>query len=215
MGRAEGRSRRRSGAPVPRILLTGGIATGKTTVARLFETLGARIIDTDQIAREVVVPGTAGLASIVQRFGPGILDAAGALDRGKLRDIVFRDAQARADLEAITHPAIRAEVAARSAAPGAPYQLIAIPVLHEKPPRSDYARVLVVDCEPAIQLRRLMLRDRIDEAAARRMIEAQIPREARLALADDVIHNDGDVSMVASQVEALHKAYLDPQGYAK
>jgi dephospho-CoA kinase len=194
--------------PMLRVALTGGIASGKSTVAQLFTTLGAKLIDTDLIAREVVVPGSSALAAIVQRFGPQILLPDGALDRTRLRQIVFKDDQARADLEALTHPAIRACVDAQSATLGGPYQLIAVPLLVEKQTQDHYDRVLVIDIDPALQLRRLMLRDQLDEATAQRMIAAQALRETRLAAAHDVIFNDGDIGRLASQVEKLHLHYL-------
>ena len=145
---------------MPRIALTGGVASGKSTVARLFETLGARLIDTDQIARDVVAPPSPVLERLVARFGAGILTAgrragprAAATDR-------FQRSQCAADLEAIMHPAIRAEAQARSAAAGGPYQLILVPLLLETGTQGDYDRVLLVDCDRSVQLQRLMARDR-------------------------------------------------------
>lgn len=198
---------RRAAAPVPRIALTGGIASGKTTVARLFTALGAKLIDTDQVARDVVLPPSVALDRIVARFGPGVLRADGSLDRARLRQVVFADDAARADLESILHPAIRAEVDRRCATAGGPYQLIAIPLLAETGTRDAYDRVLLVDAPPELQLRRLMLRDGIDEAAARRMLAAQAAPEARRAIADDVIQNDGDIGHLTGAVEALHRRY--------
>jgi dephospho-CoA kinase len=196
---------------VPRIALTGGVASGKSTVAQLFAALGARLIDTDQIARDVVAPPSPVLDQIAARFGPELLTPAGTLDRARLRSIVFTDAAARADLEALTHPAIRAEVARRSAQLGGPYQLIAVPLLAETGTARDYDRVLVVDAEPRAQLLRLMQRDGIDETAARRMLAAQATRAERNAIADDIIVNNGDIAALAAQVEALHRRYLGLQ----
>ena len=190
-----------------RIALTGGIASGKSTVAQLFVALGARLIDTDQIAREIVMPGSPVLQQIVARFGDEVLTPIGTLDRSHLRRVVFAEPQARADLEAIMHPAIRARVATLSASAGGPYQLIAVPLLTETGTQGDYDRVLVVDCDPKLQLRRLMARDNLAEADARRMIGAQASREARLAIADDVIANDGDIAHLARQVLELHERY--------
>ena len=191
-----------------RIALTGGIASGKSTVAQLFVALGARLIDTDQVARDVVTPGSPALQEIVRRFGAGMLAADGALDRARLRQVVFADAHARTDLESILHPAIRARVAALSASAGGPYQLVAVPLLAETGTQDDYDRVLVVDCDPQLQLRRLMARDGLAETDARRMIGAQADREARLAIADDVIRNSGDLAALAGQVQVLHAQYL-------
>jgi dephospho-CoA kinase len=193
---------------IARIALTGGIASGKSTVATLFVALGAKLIDTDQIARDVVAPATPALAAIAARFGTEVIDAAGQLDRARLRRIVFEDAAARRDLEAILHPAIRAETSRRCAAAGGPYQLVAIPLLVETGTAADYDRVLLVDVTPATQLARLMLRDGMTHAEAMRMITAQATREARRAAAHDIIDNDGDVAALAPQVEALHRRYL-------
>jgi dephospho-CoA kinase len=196
---------------VPRIALTGGIASGKSTVAQLFVALGAKLIDTDQIAREVVTPPSPVLEQIVARFGREMLTPAGTLDRARLRGIIFTDPQARADLEAMTHPAIRAAVASRSAQVGGPYQLIAVPLLAETATWREYDRVLVVESHPQLQLLRLMQRDRIDEDAARRMVGAQATPAQRSAIADDIISNTGDIAALAAQVEPLHLRYLSLQ----
>lgn len=194
--------------PVPRIALTGGVASGKSTVARLFQALGAKLVDTDQVSREVVAPGTPALARLVERFGPGILQADGTLDRSRLRDIVFADPAARGDLEAITHPAIRGRVAALSASLGGPYQIVAVPLLVETKTQRNYDRVLVVDCDPALQVARLMQREGMRREEAQRILAAQAPRAARLAVADDVLPNDTDIAALAPKVESLHQRYL-------
>lgn len=201
--------RRRSGPQkVARIALTGGVASGKSTVARLFAALGAQLIDTDQVARDVVVPPSPALERIVARFGSDVLQPDGTLDRAALRHRVFSDDAARRDLEAIMHPAIAAEVTRRSAAAGGPYQLIAIPLLVETGTAGDYDRVLLVDAQTDTQHARLMLRDGMTPAAAAQMLAAQASREARRAVAHDIIDNDGDVAQLAPQVEALHRRYL-------
>jgi dephospho-CoA kinase len=194
--------------PVPRIALTGGVASGKSTVARLFQALGARLIDTDQVSREVVAPGAPALAQLVGIFGPRILQDDGALDRARLRDIAFSDPAARAQLEAITHPAIRARVAQLSAQVGGPYQIIAVPLLVETGTQRNYDRVLLVDCSPELQLQRLMVRDGLNAEQARRILEAQASRAARLAAADDVLVNESEAAALAPQVQALHLRYL-------
>lgn len=191
-----------------RIGLTGGIASGKTTVSRLFAALGIPVIDSDELAREVVAPGTAGLAAIRARFGPGVIQPDGSLDRRALRQIVFDDEAARRDLESITHPAIRALMDQRSRAAGGPYQILAIPLLVEGGARRPgIDRILVVDCPEDLQVRRVMLRDRSTEAGARAVLAAQASRVARLAVADDVIVNDGDVPALRDRVEALDRRY--------
>jgi dephospho-CoA kinase len=196
------------GKHVPRIALTGGIASGKSTVATLFAALGAQLIDTDQIARDIVAPPSAVLERIAARFGPEVLLPNGTLDRARLRAIVFTDPAARRDLEAITHPAIHAEVARRSRELAGPYQLVVVPLLVETGTQGDYDRVLLVDASPELQRRRLMSRDGLDAAAAERMLAAQAPRATRHAAAHDIIDNEGDTARLAAQVEALHHRYL-------
>jgi dephospho-CoA kinase len=193
--------------PPLRIALTGGIASGKSTVAGLFAVLGVPVIDTDQIAREVVEPGTPGLAAVTARFGAGVLDAAGRLDRAGLRRIVFADPAARRDLEGLLHPLIRARTGEHSRAMGGEYQLIVVPLLIETGTADAYDRVLVVDCEPQTQLERLVLRDRIPVAQAQAILAAQASRDARLQRADDVVVNSADLPALGRQVEALHGRY--------
>ena len=194
---------------VYRVGLTGGIASGKSTAAKFFGALGVPIIDTDQVARDVVEPGQPPLERLVERFGSGILTPDGHLDRPALRNIVFSDPKARADLEALTHPAIGAAMEARSAAAGGAYQVLVIPLLVEKNLSSHVDRVLVVDCDEALQIRRLRARDRSTAAQAQAILNAQASRAARLKVADDVITNDADMSAVQNQVAALHARYLD------
>jgi dephospho-CoA kinase len=191
-----------------RVGLTGGIASGKTTVTDLFASMGATIVDTDLLAREVVQPGTPLLAEIAAHFGPGVLAADGNLDRRQLRERVFADASERRWLEERTHPAIRALTDQRCAEATGPYCIVAIPLLVETRGAGRFDRVLVVDCDPETQVHRLMARDGIDRDAALRMLAAQVSREDRLAAADDVITNDGDLSLLRGQVEKLHAGYL-------
>lgn len=192
-----------------RVGLTGGIASGKSTAAKFFGALGVPILDSDQIARDVVEPGQPPLERLVERFGTKILTPDGHLDRPALRDIVFSDPKARADLEALTHPAIGAAMEARSATAGGPYQILVVPLLVEKNLSSHVDRVLVVDCDEELQMRRLRARDGSTEAQARAILNAQAPRAARLKVADDVITNDADMSAVQNQVAALHARYLE------
>ena len=190
--------------------LTGGVASGKSEVTRRFQARGVEVVDADVAAREVVEPGQPALARIAERFGAGMLLADGRLDRRQLRERVFADAQARRDLEAITHPAIRARVKAQAQAAPGPYAVVAVPLLAEAG-RAAYpwmARVLVVDAPESLQHDRLMRRDGVDEALAARMIAAQASRTVRLAIADDVILNDGDPAHLDTAVAALHARYL-------
>lgn len=191
-----------------RVGLTGGIACGKTTVANLFAALGVPIVDTDLLAREVVAPGSALLARIAEHFGPAVIAADGSLDRRALRERVFADPEERRWLEALTHPAIRALTDERSAAAPGPYAIVAIPLLVETQGVARFSRVLVVDCDPELQIARVQARDGITREAAKAMIAAQVPRETRLAAAHDVIRNDGDLAALRDQVEKLHRAYL-------
>jgi dephospho-CoA kinase len=194
-----------------RVGLTGGVASGKSTVTKLFGALGVPIIDTDQLAREVVEPGQPPLEQLVARFGPTILTPDGRLDRPALRTIVFSDARARTDLEALTHPAIGAALESRSQVAGGPYQILVIPLLVEKNLGSRLDRVLVVDCDEALQMRRLQARDGSTLEEARAILNAQAARATRLKAAHDVIKNDGQVAALAAQVAVLHARYL---GYA-
>jgi dephospho-CoA kinase len=192
-----------------RVGLTGGIASGKSTAAKFFGALGVPILDSDQVAREVVEPGQPPLERLVERFGRGILTPDGHLDRPALRNIVFSDPKARADLENLTHPAIGAAMEARSAAAGGPYQILVIPLLIEKNLGSQVNRVLVVDCEQELQIRRLHTRDGSTRAQAQAILDAQVSRSARLKAADDVIRNDADMGAVQTQVAELHARYLE------
>lgn len=191
-----------------RVGLTGGIASGKTTVAKLFAALGVPVIDADEVAREIVEPGTPVLARIVARFGLEALGADGRLDRRALRSRVFADPALRRELEALTHPAIREAMERRAELAGGRYHLFVIPLLAEKgrDPRID--RVLVVDCAEALQRRRLQARDGSSAAEVEAILAAQAPRAARLAVADDVIRNDGDLEALRDAVESLHRDYV-------
>lgn len=199
-------------ASVLRIGLTGGIASGKSTVARLFAALGVPVIDTDVIAREVVAPGTEGLAEIVAAFGAGMLKTDGSLDRRRLRKLVFADAQLRKTLEAITHPRIRSATLAAAATAGGPYQLLVVPLLLETGFARHVDRVLVVDCSEEQQLERLLARDGGDATEARRILDAQMTAAERCAGADDLIRNDADLAALERQVAVLHQHYLELAG---
>lgn len=191
-----------------RIGLTGGIASGKSTVADLFADLGAVVIDTDVIAREVVLPGQPALDEIRDAFGESVFDKNGSLSRAEMRKLVFSDDDARHQLETIVHPRIQEETYRQSDRARGKYQLIVIPLLVESSLKSFVDRILVVDCDEDTQIRRLLARDAESDEQARRIIAAQASREERLSIADDVIRNDGDLANTRSQVAALHEIYL-------
>jgi dephospho-CoA kinase len=187
--------------------LTGGIASGKSTVSGLFAALGVPVIDTDQIAREVVAPGTPLLARVISRFGEHLLTPTGELDRRALRERVFAHPADRAALEALMHPAIMAQLQRRARSAGGRYQILAIPLLVEHDLGKSVDRVLLVDCTEELQLRRLQIRDGVTLAQARAVLAAQASRAARRALADDVIVNEGNLGDLRDQVETLHTRY--------
>jgi dephospho-CoA kinase len=192
---------------VLRIGLTGGIASGKSTVADLFARLGVPVIDTDLIARQVVEPGQPALERVVAEFGPGILAADGNLDRRRLRERIFADGDARRSLEAILHPAIRSEMERQSAIAGGPYQLLVIPLLAEGGRRRNIDRVLLVDAPEELQIERLMRRDGVSRPQAQASLAAQANRAQRQALADDVIVNTGQATELEGRVTELDRAY--------
>ena len=192
-----------------RIGLTGGIASGKTTVATLFASIGATVIDTDRIARDVVEPGMPALAALVNALGGGILDDDGRLDRAGLRRRLFADATTRRTVESILHPAILAELDRRAARASGPYQVLVVPLLVDGRHEGLVDRVLVVDCPEETQIRRLMERDGETRADAIRMLASQISREQRLAAADDVIENDGSPAELEPRVAVLDRKYRE------
>lgn len=190
-----------------RIALTGGIASGKSTVADLFAELGIPVIDTDVIAREVVESGQPALDEIRDRFGDELIDAAGNLDRRAMRKLVFGDENKRLDLEAILHPRIGAETRRQADDAPGPYQLIVVPLLVGSPLADFVDRILVVDCDEELQIQRLLARDAETVEQARRILSAQASRAARLAIADDVINNDQQLEETRRQVVELDECY--------
>jgi dephospho-CoA kinase len=194
-------------APALLIALTGGIASGKSAVAEEFAKLGVPVLDTDQIARDVVAPGTPALDQLVAEFGPQFLYRNGRLDRARMRERVFGDSEQRHKLEAITHPAIRAELARRSAAAGGSYQIHVIPLLVETGRAEAYDRVLVVDCPEEAQMERLQARDGSSTEQAAEILAAQVSREERLNVAHDVIENTGTLADLQRFVQTLHRNY--------
>lgn len=174
----------------------------------MFAELGAVIIDTDVIAREVVRPGQPALSEIRDAFGDEFIREDGTLDRAALRQLIFSDDTYRSQLEAIVHPRIRQETVRQATEADGPYQLIVVPLLTESPLKQFVDRIVVVDCNEDTQIRRLLNRDAESEAQARSILAAQAKREERLAIADDVIRNDDDLESTAAQVAALHDGYL-------
>jgi dephospho-CoA kinase len=191
-----------------RIGLTGGIASGKSSIADLFAKLGIAVIDTDVIARELVQPGQPALDEIRTAFGESVLSSDGTLDRSAMRRHIFSDDDARQRLEAILHPRIQHETLRQSDAASGDYLLIVVPLLTRSALRDEIDRILVVDCDEATQIERLLARDAESEDQARRILAAQASREERLAIADDIILNDTSIDAAASQVSALHDSYV-------
>jgi dephospho-CoA kinase len=191
-----------------RIGLTGGIASGKSTVAQRFAELGVPVIDADVAAREVVAPGTPGLARVIERFGPGVVSENGGLDRRALRHLIFDDPGARQDLEAILHPLIREAMERSAEAAAGLYVVMAIPLLVESGLRGRVDRILVVDADEAAQLQRVQARDGGSVDEARAILASQAGRAARLAAADDVLLNSGTVTDLRQSVDRLHEGYV-------
>jgi dephospho-CoA kinase len=190
--------------------LTGGIGCGKTTVADLFAARGASVIDTDQIAHSLTAPHGAAMPALVTEFGPGFATPDGALDRAKMRALVFADPGARARLEGILHPRIREATAAAALLATGPYVMFVVPLLIESGTwRDRVARVLAIDCPEDVQVARVMARNGLPEAQVRAIMAAQVSRAERQAAADDIILNDDGLEALTPQVERLHAFYLD------
>lgn len=192
------------------IALTGGIGSGKSTVAAILGELGAGIIDTDEIAHRLTAPGQPGARAIGEQFGAGYLRADGALDRDRMRQLVFSDPAAKQKLEAILHPMIRAEVDAAVRAAHAPYAVIVVPLLIETGAYRDLAqRILVVDCSEQQQMARVIQRNGLTAEAAHAIMASQASRAERLGHADDVVRNETGLAALRDDVIALHRRYLD------
>lgn len=195
----------------PVVGLTGGIASGKTTVSKMFADLGIPVVDADDLAREVVEPGTPGLAQVVEEFGPSVLDSAGRLDRQKVGDLVFKDESARAKLNAILHPRIAAAGANRIRSyedHEAPYVLYEAALLVETDSYQAFSALIVVSADESVQRLRLIARDgfTVEEANAR--IESQLPLSEKVAVADFVVTNNGNLEGTLKQVEEVHRALV-------
>jgi dephospho-CoA kinase len=189
--------------------LTGGIGSGKSAASAHFSKLGAEVIDTDLLSRELVEPGQPSLAEIVDAFGERMLDDDGRLDRSRLRERIFADPAARRTLEEILHPRIREAMLARAQRSSAPYVIFVIPLLFETGQQALVDRVLLVDVPEALQRARVGTRDGLDDARIDRILQAQSDRETRLRGADDVICNDGTLDELRAAVERLHVKYMN------
>jgi len=190
------------------IAVTGGIGSGKSTVADLFRARGIPVIDTDEIARELVEPGEPLLGQIVSEFGKDYLDAGGRLNRRALRELVFRDAAARNKLEQMFHPLIHAQVVSRLEEIRAPYCLLIIPLLARAKQAYPYDRVLLVDAPEASRVQRSCLRDGQNPESIKRIIASQAPSTELAEIADDILDNSGDLHHLQDEVERLHRQYL-------
>lgn len=189
--------------------VTGGIGCGKSSAARLFAELGAAVIDTDEIAHALTAAGGGAMNAIGQAFGNGVIAADGSLDRAAMRNLVFADAARRRQLEGILHPMIRAEAERQVAAATAPYVLLLVPLLLENNSyRNLVRRVLAIDCSEVTQVERTVSRSSLSADSVRAIMAAQLPRDRRRALADDLIDNDGTPEQLRRQVLALHPRYL-------
>ena len=191
------------------VALTGGVASGKSAVSGHFAELDVPVVDTDIIARQVVKAGSSGLAAIKTAFGPEMITAEGALDRGLLRRKIFEEPGARTRLEDILHPRIAEEARRQLAALKAPYAILVVPLLVESGLFSDADRVLVVDVPEDLQIERLMARDGTTRKQAKAMLSAQASREQRLAKADDVVDNTGTLVELNARVEELNRKYRE------
>jgi len=189
--------------------LTGGIGSGKTTVANLFAAQGAGLVDADEISRRLTAPAQPAVAEIARKFGAQFIAADGSLDRARMRNLVFTNATARKDLEAILHPLVRQESTRQILASTAPYVIVVVPLLIESGAyRGRMDRILVVDCAPDIQISRVMERSGLSRSEVLAIIATQTSRQQRLSEADDVIHNDDGLEMLSAQVNPLHLRYL-------
>jgi dephospho-CoA kinase len=190
--------------------LTGGIGCGKTKATDMFADLGAGVVDTDVISRELTAAGGGAMDAIAREFGRDYLNDDGSLDRARMRTLVFNDEAAKRRLEAILHPLIRSTTRDRIASSQAPYVILVVPLLFETGSYRDLLnRVLVVDCDEAQQIARVVARSGLTEDEVRSIMKFQLPRSERVAQADDVLRNDADITSLRSQVERLHARYLE------
>lgn len=191
-----------------KIGLTGGIGSGKTAASDHFARLGAAVIDTDLLSRELVEPGQPALQAITEAFGSDVLNSDGTLDRACLRDRVFAESSARQTLEEILHPRIRAAMLARAQRANAPYVVFVIPLLFETGQEQLVDRILLIDVPETIQRQRVAARDKLSDARITQILAAQSDRATRLRHADDIVVNDGDLAQLQDKIQQLHRKYL-------
>lgn len=188
--------------------LTGGIGSGKTTIAGIFASLGAGIVDADAASREIMLPGSPVFSAVAEKFGKGVIAPDGTLDRRLLRSIVFSSPDALAFLEGVTHPAIMQLMAEKMSSIGAPYVIAVVPLLFEKHFDSLVTRTLAVDLDESLQISRTAERDSSDPESVRAIMSHQLPRGKRAVMADDIIYNDPDPEVKRASVSLLHQRYL-------
>jgi len=188
--------------------LTGGIGSGKSAAANFFQKEGITVIDADHLARKVIEQDTPGFKSIIDYFGSDVIGDDGSIDRGKLRKVVFNNHQKKKALESITHPLVRELMVEKIAAAKSPYSIIMVPLIFETKSMSAYDRILVIDCDSALQLKRAISRDNSSEELIQKIIDSQCSREERLSIANDVIPNNDSLENLQSRSLEMHKFYL-------
>ena len=188
--------------------LTGGIGSGKSAAADFFQNEGISVIDTDQLARKVIEKDTPGYSKVVDSFGANILDNNDSIDRAKLREEVFHDSEKRKILESITHPLVRELMVQKISSSTSPYSIIRVPLIYETNSAKNYDRVLVIDCDVEIQLKRAMARDENSADLIQKIIDSQCSRSERLSIANDVIPNNHSIEDLQKRSLAMHNFYL-------
>ena len=188
--------------------LTGGIGSGKSAAANFFQNEGITVIDADGLSREVIEEGTPGFVSIVEYFGSKIIDSDGSINRAHLRKEVFDDDKKKKLLESIIHPLVRELMVKKIAVSKSPYSIVMVPLIFETNSMSNYNRILVIDCDPKIQLERAMLRDNNSKAQIEKIMDSQCSREERISIANDIIPNNDSLENLKIRSIAMHKFYL-------
>ena len=188
--------------------LTGGIGSGKSAAANFFQNEGITVIDADGLSREVIEEGTPGFASIVEYFGSKIIDSDGSINREHLRKEVFDDDKKKKLLESIIHPLVRELMVKKIAASKSPYSIVMVPLIFETNSMSNYNRILVIDCDPKLQLERATLRDNNSKAQIQKIMNSQCSREERISIANDIIPNNDSLENLKIRSIAMHKFYL-------